>query len=321
MKKKVVDIGNGYTKYMIGEENPIYKKFATKVSLATVEDINALGDAVHKVKFDNKDYYVGVGSQILGQNRYYTKEYLICLLTAIALSEPSKSEISAEVENIEVVLGIGVPVGIHEFHSEKLKPYLEDLGPQEIIVNDRKFVITISKALVIPEGGLGNVMAEVRTGHNVVFDIGSGTYDEVEWIDGKMVNIYTSPSACNEFYKDSVRFVQKTKGNCFIKEEQIQRVVETKVYTKTIDETLIQNSIKRFVENMFDSVSIDKEIPLDNVYLIGGGAYMSSENVESYLIEHFPGAKMILIEYAEYANLIIYNRTLTWIWKRDNGGE
>lgn len=321
MRRIAVDVGNRYTKYMIGEDLEL-AKFPTKI-MELSDGSSPSGEKVHRISYEGKEYAVGFGRSILGKDRYYTKEYLICLLTGIALSQPrEETSIIEKTTNIEVVVAIGVPAGIHEYHQEKIKPYLEGIDKQEITVNDQLFNITINKAVIFPEGNLGSVFPRVREGHNLILDIGSGTINQSEWIDGKIKKKRTTVDACSQFYKDIIADVQKRKGDCFVKEEQIERVIETGIYTETIDKQLIDENLKKYVNNIFDSAQVDPEYPLDCVFLLGGGANMLQDATQDFLMnDKQESTEIVVMENSEYINLMIYKKMLDWIWSKQYGGN
>lgn len=308
------DIGNGYTKYIVGGE---FHKFATRIA----SNFSELGKNVHRIKIDEKEYIIGNGNKIIGKDRYYTKEYLYCLLTAIALSCP-KNEIEVKNDVLEVAVSIGVPTGIHEYHQAKLKPYLEELGVQKIIVDEEEYNIKIVKAIIVPEGSLGMIFPAVHEGHNLVLDIGEGTVDTTEWVDGKVKDRKTSSDACAEFYADTIKTIQREKGDCFVKENQIQRVVETKKFTNTIDEEIISKNLKIYINNIFNLVGLDIEAELNNVYMIGGGAYMLEGVLSEYLEEKgHEETNVQVLENAEYINVILYKEILDTLWKQKFGDD
>lgn len=321
MQKISVDVGNRYTKYMIGNEAEL-AKFPTK-TMEMSDKFVSFGERVHKVVYEGKIYVVGSGKSILGKDRYYTKEYLICLLTGIALSQPKEGlNANESAINVETVVALGVPAGIHEYHQEKIKPYLESLDKQEIIVDEQLFNITINKAIILPEGNLGSVFPRVREGHNLILDIGSGTINQTEWIDGKIKRKRTTTDACGQFYKDIIEDIQKTKGDCFVKEEQIERAIETEYYTETINKDLIDENLKKYVENIFDSAQIDPEYPLNCIFLLGGGANMLREATKVFLMNNNQeNTEVVVLENSEYINLIIYKKTLDWVWNKKLGGD
>lgn len=321
MLKLSFDIGNGYSKFVMNEGATVFKEFPTKVcESSSYFANNSLGENIYKVEFEGKNYIVGQGSEILGPERYYKKEYLMCLLTAIALTQFNES--LEEINKIDLRLALGVPAGIHNYHQKRLKPYLESLGEQKIIVDEKTFLINIHTAVIVPECSLGNVMPAIRKGHNMIIDIGAGTLDWTEWLNGEVINRDTNVQACNQLYKDIRTNIQNEKGNCFVTVEQIRNVVENKVYTNIIDEEIVFNIFQQYSKTIIQIVFENNHIPFDGIYLIGGGSYSLEDHIKDNidLIGERP-EKVSIIKNCEYTNVLIYQKTLLHVLKSKFGDD
>ncbi|NGT68406.1 ParM/StbA family protein [Clostridium perfringens] len=198
MMKIGIDLGNGYVKFKD-------KKFASRVKVGRLATFGERRSDVFEVVYDGVYYTVGEGQVFTTDERYFTDDYKICLLTAIA--ESTNDDV------IEAEICVGMPVS--SFMSNKraeVEKYLNSLGVQKIILNGVEKIINIKKAIVFVEGAY---VIESKDKENVItIDIGAGTVNIIQWenqvpveFDTKYKSFYNLYSKIAKHLKDTNRGV------------------------------------------------------------------------------------------------------------------
>ncbi|MDK0554350.1 ParM/StbA family protein [Clostridium perfringens] len=193
-----IDLGNGYVKFKD-------KKFASRVKVGRLATFGERRSDVFEVVYDGVYYTVGEGQVFTTDERYFTDDYKICLLTAIA--ESTNDDV------IEAEICVGMPVS--SFMSNKraeVEKYLNSLGVQKIILNGVEKIINIKKAIVFVEGAY---VIESKDKENVItIDIGAGTVNIIQWenqvpveFDTKYKSFYNLYSKIAKHLKDTNRGV------------------------------------------------------------------------------------------------------------------
>ncbi|EHR1329442.1 TPA: ParM/StbA family protein [Clostridium perfringens] len=193
-----IDLGNGYVKFKD-------KKFASRVKVGRLATFGERRSDVFEVVYDGVFYTVGEGQVFTTDERYFTDDYKICLLTAIA--ESTNEDV------IEAEICVGMPVS--SFMSNKrgeVEKYLNNLGVQKIILNGVEKIINIKKAIVFVEGAY---VIESKDKENVItIDIGAGTVNIIQWenqvpveFDTKYKSFYNLYSKIAKHLKDTNRGV------------------------------------------------------------------------------------------------------------------
>ncbi|MDU7068863.1 MAG: ParM/StbA family protein [Clostridium perfringens] len=193
-----IDLGNGYVKFK-------NKKFASRVKVGRLATFGERRSDVFEVIYDGVYYTVGEGQVFTTDERYFTDDYKICLLTAIA--ESTNEDV------IEAEICVGMPVS--SFMSNKrgeVEKYLNNLGVQKIILNGVEKIINIKKAIVFVEGAY---VIESKDKENVItIDIGAGTVNIIQWenqvpveFDTKYKSFYNLYSKIAKHLKDTNRGV------------------------------------------------------------------------------------------------------------------
>lgn len=193
-----IDLGNGYVKFK-------NKKFASRVKVGRLATFGERRADVFEVIYDGVYYTVGEGQVFTTDERYFTDDYKICLLTAIA--ESTNEDV------IEAEICVGMPVS--SFMSNKrgeVEKYLNNLGVQKIILNGVEKIINIKKAIVFVEGAY---VIESKDKENVItIDIGAGTVNIIQWenqvpveFDTKYKSFYNLYSKIAKHLKDTNRGV------------------------------------------------------------------------------------------------------------------
>lgn len=291
-----IDVGNGYTKFC-------NKKFASRVKIGTINKFGRRKNEIHNVEYEGVNYIVGDGSIFTGDNRYFTKEYEICLLTAIALGcgkdFPKESIVVGLPEKKQTLLG------------NELETHLKEIGQKQITVDGTKYTIRIEDAIVFIEGAYP--ILESIEDNVIVIDNGAGTINVSQWEDLSILNSQTYNEAIYKMYADISGYLNDTKGSEFkpidvqkffndtttiINQEEVDISDTRKIITSHIRE------IASYIKNDFEYKSAK------SIFLIGG----AGADTITYWQEEFPNIK--LIKDAQFINSRIYDAIA-----KDNFGE
>lgn len=285
MKNLGIDVGNQFTK------TSTMDKFYSKVTSGNFD----LNKEEMKIEYEGKHYTLGTGTATLGNNRYFTQTYDICLLSAIALS--------IKEDNIEVNIIVGMPP--EQFESElkdKLTKKLNNMGVKTIKINGKTQTIKIPKASVFEESAIvfGST-AEYRDKRVIVIDIGGGTTDISQFNNLKLEKSTTTKYGMLSLY------------------ENMKKAINTKHTVKLISEDMIDlvNKDKTIIRGEEKDISFVKDIVLDHVskiyneiqnfdydnakvLIIGGGATPLGKHIQDQLTH------AQILENSQFANALTY---------------
>lgn len=255
-----IDLGNGYVKFKD-------KKFASRVKVGRLATFGERRSDVFEVVYDGVYYTVGEGQVFTTDERYFTDDYKICLLTAIA--ESTNEDV------IEAEICVGMPVS--SFMSNKraeVEKYLNSLGIQKIILNGVEKIINIKKAIVFVEGAY---VIESKDKENVItIDIGAGTVNIIQWenqvpveFDTKYKSFYNLYSKIAKHLKDTNRgvvspaYIEENLGADSIIINQTN--VDIKDTHKIIEKHIIELASE--INGYFNVSQASK------IQILGGGAF------------------------------------------------
>lgn len=264
-----IDLGNGWTKFE-------GLRFASAVAVGKLPNFGEKNPEVHQIRYDGTPYIVGRVSDgsFIGDDRYTTEYYKICLLTAIALASEKRGHDGSK---IKAEICIGLPINLYnDGKGDELIEHIMGYKTQTIEVNGKEYDIQMKSVIVFPEGAL--VIKDGELGSILTIDIGAGTVNVVEWEDGRpkdyrtltnsMLNMYSNISALltdlGTSFED--REIEKLlySGNRVISVNQ-QDVDVTKQVDAIIDNTVRKMASE--IQSKFNVKSIRK------LKLLGGGAY------------------------------------------------
>ncbi len=281
-----IDVGNGYTKF--GNQ-----KFASRVKVGEINKFGKKKSEIHNVEYEGMNYIVGQGAIFTGDDRYFTKEYEICLLTAIALY--CKKDFPKE------SIVVGLPEKKQKLLGDKLEDYLKSLGQKQITVDGKKYTVRINDALVFIEGAYP--ILEGIEDNVIVIDNGAGTINVSQWEDLSILNAQTYNEAMYKMYAEIAGYLNLNKGTDynpmdvqkFFNDETI--TVDQKEVDITDARAIIASHIKEiasYIRNDFDYKSAKK------IYLIGGGG----ADTQTYWQDEF---EIKLIDDAQFINVKVYD--------------
>lgn len=289
-----IDLGNGYVKFK-------GQKFASRVKLGKLANFGNKKEEVYQVKFEGIDYVVGDGEVFTTENRYFTDDYKICLLTAIALS--SNEEV---LDNVHICVGLPVTKFMDIDLKTKFEKYLNGLGLQKIIVDGKEKLINIRKAIVFVEGAY---IVESKDKDTVLsIDIGAGTVNTILWENQVPIEFDTKNRSFYNLYAKIAKHIKDTgRGNVSIDyiekhlgEEEIiidQKKVDISDTKKIIEKHIIELASE--INNLFDIEKVSK------IQFMGGGAlptYKYWKNIYTNGTE--------LVQDSQFVNSKIYQTVL-----------
>lgn len=298
---KGLDLGNGFCKYGVNE------RFASKVKKGKLVKIASgkTNNEVHEVVYEGKNWIVGDGNAFIGRERYFTKEYEIAFLTAIALSNKEKRN------PVDVKGVIGIPYEHHNADAEKVQNYLNKLGVKKITVDGVDHIIDMKDITVFVEGALP--IKDNDDGHIITIDVGTGTINIVEWKDQVAIESHTENGSFNTMYKQLSSYLNNEYGTS-LNPKKCEELIKKPVLIKSDGEKIdIKEDVDTFLEGSISNVlSYTKHIDFEGaekIKVFGGGA------AETYSIwkKHFKKAE--LVDNYQYTNQEIYQAVADTIYE------
>lgn len=281
------DIGHGYVK-------TIKTMFPSKVKVGKNLGFGKKKKDTYEVELGGQVYTVGDGALFTGDNRYFTIEYKVALLTAIALNNP-------EEDFIDTVVVIGTPITRHNRLASKIAEYYT--GMQEtMVIEGREVTIRINDLHVFIEGAYPVLTGE--DGRVITIDMGAGTINVTEFVDGSPEKYTTYPDAMYKMYEEIATYLNVTKGGDF-KPTDIEPILNRKTISinqEKVDITDIRPIIASHIGEMASLISNTFSVGrADSIYLIGGG----SMDTYNYWKKVMPTA--ILVEDSQNINCRVFN--------------
>lgn len=286
-----IDLGNGFTKYGQG------LKFASKVKSGSLSNIIGIKGAseVHGVVYEDEEYIIGEGSAFTGTDRYYTKEYEIALLTAIALATKNRRN------PVEVNLVLGVPVEHYDNWADQIEEHYSNLDVKQIEVDGKLHIIEIKSVSVFIEGALP--IKDNDDSHMITIDVGAGTVNIIEWENQEIIQKTTVNASFNTVYEEMKKYLNdkyKTTLNANNIEKLIGKTTMKNIEGETIDITGMYNKLREHVGNIFTYMGTFNYTICDKIQVFGGGA---KETIK-YWKEKLPKAEMV--EDFQFVNQQVY---------------
>lgn len=281
------DIGHGYVK-------TIKTMFPSKVKVGKNLGFGKKKKDTYEVELGGQVYTVGDGALFTGDNRYFTIEYKVALLTAIALNNP-------EEDFIDTVVVIGTPITRHNRLASKISEHYT--GMQEtMVIEGREVTIRINDLHVFIEGAYPVLTGE--DGRVITIDMGAGTINVTEFVDGSPEKYTTYPDAMYKMYEEIATYLNVTKGGDF-KPTDIEPILNRKTISinqEKVDITDIRPIIASHIGEMASLISNTFSVGrADSIYLIGGG----SMDTYNYWKKVMPTA--ILVEDSQNINCRVFN--------------
>lgn len=287
-----IDLGNGYVKFK-------GQKFASRIKLGRLANFGKKREDIYSVQYKGIDYVVGDGEYFTTSNRYFTDDYKICLLTAIAVSSKEKV--------IDANICVGLP--IMKFMSEtkdEFEKYLNELRVEKITVDGQEKVINIKRVIVFVEGALVVLTKDNKT--VLTIDVGAGTVNIIQWENQEPVKFDTKDKSFYNLYEKIAKHLRDT-GRGSVTSEYIEKHLgddEIIINQKKVDikdtHKIIEKHVTELasqIESYFDVSSVSK------IQIMGGGALPTFK----YFAEIYNDG-VELIDNSQFVNSQIYEKVL-----------
>jgi plasmid segregation protein ParM len=281
-----IDVGNGYTKFN-------GQKFASRLKVGRKNSFGRQRKEIYNVEYEGTSYIVGEGVPFTGDNRYFSKEYEICLLTALALG-------SGNEDFIEESIVVGLPEGKHKLIAESLEKHIRGLGQKQIKVEDKEYTIRISDVIIFIEGAYP---IKTEEEFNVItIDNGAGTICVSQWEDLAIMKSRTYSEAMYAMYAEIADYLNEHKGADYLPTD-IEKILNKKTVTidqEEIDITDIRPIIANHIKGIATFIRNDFKVKdAKKIYLMGGGG----ADTFNYWKNEF---KLELVPNSQYINSEIY---------------
>ena len=287
-----IDLGNGYVKFK-------NQKFASRIKLGRVANFGKKRKEIYPVSYNGIEYVVGDGEYFTTSNRYFTDDYKICLLTAIALSSDEP------VIDANVCVGLPIVKYMSEV-KDKFERYLSELKVEKIKVNGEEKIINVKSSIVFVEGAL--VVLTKDNQSVLTIDIGAGTVNIIQWENQEPVKFDTKDKSFYNLYSKIVKHLKDT-GRGSVTSEYIEKHLgedEIIINQKKVDirdtHKIIEKHVTELaseIESYFDISNVSK------IKLMGGGALPTFKYWKSIYND---GVE--LVDDSQYVNSKIYDKVL-----------
>lgn len=288
-----IDLGNGYVKFK-------GKKFASRTKLGRLANFGEKRSDVFAVVYENTSYIVGEGEVFTTDDRYFTEDYKICLLTAIALSTNE-----TVLDSVEICVGLPIQKYMSDLKKD-LTTYLNNIGCEKITVNGIGKIINIKKATVFVEGAY---IVESEDKNNVItIDIGAGTVNIIQWENQEPVHFDTKNKSFYNLYEKISKYLKDNqKGN--VSSEYIEKnlggdtiIIDAKNVDIKDTHKIIEKHIRELASQINNSFDVSRAT---KIQFLGGGALPTYK----YWKEIYKNGTE-LIENSQFINSEIYQKVL-----------
>lgn len=224
------------------------------------------------LQFNNKRYLMEKGIWDLDYDKA-NKDYMPCLLTAIAKSFPRLNNIT----------GLGIVLGLPLNQLKNKDKIIEELEGNtfKFTFNNKEKTVEFVKVGVIGEGfsSIYTLTETERQESILLVDIGGRTINIVEYEDGNVQNTNTLSFGMYNFYKDVQTELLSGKA---VSIEKVRGLVEK----KKVDEAAVSKLKEKFVANLVNNLKPHNP-EFKEIYFTGGGAMtLKKELQEAYKEEN-----------------------------------
>ena len=253
-----LDIGYGYTKTDSGII------FPSKIQ----EGVNIIHGGI-EVKFNNKNYTVGMGRGTLELNKINNILTKLCMITAVSKSTND--------ENVNIVTGL--PIGQIKSSSEELKNALSENKNIRYTIDGVERYSYINNILVYPQSA-GALYAYNIEGDVIIVDIGARTIDVAyfEYSNGKrkLVKYNTLYKGMASLYTKIIELINKRYSNhgLSLDDEYGEKVLTEglSIFGEHQDLSWLKPVYDAHVNEIIDNLMLNYPYVSTSVYLCGGGA-------------------------------------------------
>lgn len=297
-----IDLGNGYTK--VGG-----MRFASKTKIGKLASLAGLGnkpDEIHEAGYKGATYIVGDGEPFTTPDRYFTRDYEVCLLTAIGLNS----------DNIKIDTNLCVGLPITQFMDKELRyrvaeniMSLSEKEPAKITINGQDKLIKIKKVIVFAEGAY--VMDTMDSENIITIDLGAGTINVSQWSDLTPIACDTIPKSFNKLYREIANHIKNT-GRGIVTPAYIEDhfgADEIDIDGKMVDISDTKEMIRKYVSALATAVYDICDVPqAKKIQIFGGGAVATKEYWKNAFGENREGVEVL--ENSQFTNAEIYQKVI-----------
>lgn len=289
-----IDLGNGYVKFKD-------KKFASKIRVGRLANFGEKRKDVFEVEYDGITYTVGEGEVFTTDDRYFTDDYKICLLTAIALASPDESV-------IEVELCVGLPVNKYMTNiRNEVQNHLNKLGVQKIKLHGEEKVINIKRVVVFVEGAY---VVETKDKSNVLtIDIGAGTVNIIQWENQVPIKFDTKTKSFYNLYSKIAKHIQDTDRGTVTPEyiENNLGADEITINQVKVDIRDTHKIIEQHIRSLASEINAYFDVPqATKIQCLGGGALPTLK----YWKDIYSNDGVELADNSQFTNSKIFSKVL-----------
>lgn len=302
MIKLGIDLGNGYTKVK-------GMRFASKTKVGRLASLAGLGEKpeeIHEVGYKGATYIVGDGEPFTAPDRYFTRDYEICLLTAISLN--------SEDIKIDTDVCVGLPItqfmdmGLRHRVAESIMR-LSEKEPAKLTLNGQDKLIKIKRVIVFAEGAY--VMDTMDADNVITIDIGAGTINVVQWDKLAPVNYDTIDKSFNKLYREIANHIKNTgRGTvtpAYIEENFGADKIE--IDGKVVDISDTNEMIRKYVSALVTKVYEICDVPqAKKIQIFGGGAVATAYYWKNAFGEDRAGVEVL--ENSQYTNSELFQKAI-----------
>lgn len=257
-----------------------------------------------KVEFEDKKYTIGTGNLALGETRYDSVLYDLCLLNAVHQSLP-------DVETVSTNVVVGLPPQYYESKiRDTLEKRLNDLETQKIKIDDKEIAITINKAAVFCESAIVfSNPEEYREKKTLVIDVGGGTTDISQFNGLELVNYTTTKLGMLKLDED-IRPIFNSHENANFNKDAIEEIIGKDTVTIRGDKKdikYLEDIVRAHVTEICNTVNAGFDTDYD-IKIIGGGA----SKLIKYFKEQYKNAEVP--ENNRYINAKTYETIGKVLW-------
>ena len=258
--KIVIGLDHGY-----GNMKTAHRVFRTGVECFEEEPIVSM----NYINYKDKYYVIGENHLIYQGNKTDSQDFFI--LTLAGLAEELKFR---GLHEAKVVLAVGLPLAWAKSQAADFKKYL--MQEQELFFSFRKecYRVHLCGVEVFPQGFAAVCNAGVMKGFNMIVDIGNGTMNVMQIVDGRPLekSLVTDKFGVSICMKEIQKELSKSAGES-IPEVLVEpmlinglqgRADATAKVVERIAAGYVENILKRLIDYGY------KE-NLVHLYVIGGG--------------------------------------------------
>lgn len=278
---KAIDIGYTFTKDE--SKNKFKSAYTTIDSVVT---------GAHKLKVDNKTFYVGTGKETIDLDKCETEINRLCLLTDLALSQDD-----------EFFIVTGLPINQYKEQKDKLKNFFLLQNNKEVSINDKiEKIIRINDILVYPQG-VGALYSQNIQGDIIIVDIGGRTLDValIEMVDGKyqLQKSNTWYEGMLVLYSKVIEVINK-KFELSLEPRYAEKFLLNglELFGEKQDLTFTVPVVQEHFEKIFRELMLNYPSKTTPIYLCGGGAHLLYNAFQ----KRFPNVQ--LMQEGQFANVM-----------------